>query len=136
MRLVAGRAAAANVALTVALPKQPPRLFADRRVMQQILSELRKDEIQERLSLAMISEAVLCLQEGIVSCARDGDIGAVFGLGFPPFTGGPFRYIDLVGAQTVVDRMKRLEDRFGVLYSPPRILADMAKKGGRFRAEK
>lgn len=95
-----------------------------------------RTEIQERLSLAMINEAVLCLQEGIISCARDGDIGAVFGLGFPPFTGGPFRYIDHVGAQTVVDRMKRLEDRFGVLYSQPRILVDMAKKGGKFRAEK
>jgi len=95
-----------------------------------------RTEIQERLSLAMINEAVLCLQEGIISCARDGDIGAVFGLGFPPFTGGPFRYIDLVGAQTVVDRMKRLEDRFGALYAQPQILVDMAKKGGRFRAEK
>jgi 3-hydroxyacyl-CoA dehydrogenase / enoyl-CoA hydratase / 3-hydroxybutyryl-CoA epimerase len=95
-----------------------------------------RTEIQERLSLAMIKEAVLCLQEGIISCARDGDIGAVFGLGFPPFTGGPFRYIDLVGAQTIVDKMKRLEDRFGVLYAQPEILVDMAKKGGKFRAEK
>jgi 3-hydroxyacyl-CoA dehydrogenase/enoyl-CoA hydratase/3-hydroxybutyryl-CoA epimerase len=95
-----------------------------------------RTEIQDRLSLGMIKEAVLCLQEGIISCARDGDIGAVFGLGFPPFTGGPFRYIDLVGAQAIVDRMKRLEDRFGALYTPPEILVELAKKGGKFRAEK
>jgi 3-hydroxyacyl-CoA dehydrogenase/enoyl-CoA hydratase/3-hydroxybutyryl-CoA epimerase len=95
-----------------------------------------RTEIQDRLSLAMIKEAVLCLQEGIISCARDGDIGAVFGLGFPPFTGGPFRYIDMVGASAVVDKMKRLEDRFGALYTPPEILTDLAAKGGKFRAEK
>ncbi len=93
-------------------------------------------EIQDRLSLAMIGEAVLCLQEGIISCARDGDIGAVFGLGFPPFTGGPFRYIDLVGAQTITDKMNRLEERFGVLYTPPDLLVDMAKKKKKFREEK
>jgi len=93
-------------------------------------------EIQDRLSLAMINEAVLCLQEGIIGNARDGDIGAVFGLGFPPFTGGPFRYMDLVGAKTIVDKMKRLEDRFGALYSPPELLKDMAKHGRKFRAEK
>jgi len=89
-------------------------------------------EIQDRLALAMINEAVYCLQEGIISCARDGDIGAVFGLGFPPFTGGPFRYIDTVGAHTVVSRMKRLEDRYGALYTPAPLLAEMALKKGRF----
>lgn len=106
----------------------------------EILGGTRKvfdvSEIQDRLSLAMIGEAVLCLQEGIISCARDGDIGAVFGLGFPPFTGGPFRYIDLVGAQTIADRMKKLEGRFGVLYTPPDLLVDMAKKKKKFREVK
>lgn len=90
-------------------------------------------EIQDRLALAMINEAVLCLQEGIISCARDGDIGAVFGLGFPPFTGGPFRYIDTVGAKNIIERMKRLEERCGALYTPAPLLVEMASKNKKFR---
>ncbi len=84
----------------------------------------------------MINEAVLCLQEGIISCARDGDIGAVFGLGFPPFTGGPFSYVDQVGAAAVVDKMKRLEDKRGALYTPASLLVEMASKSKKFREKK
>ena len=92
------------------------------------------EEIQDRLAFAMINEAALCLQEGILSCARDGDIGAVFGLGFPPFTGGPFRYVDTVGAKTIVDKMKRLEQSYGALYKPADILVKMAAKNKKFHA--
>ncbi len=102
----------------------------------EILGGMRKnmpaEEIQDRLAFAMINEAVLCLEEGILSCARDGDIGAVFGLGFPPFTGGPFRYIDTVGVKAVVEKMKRLEQGYGSLYKPAKILVDMAKKNRKF----
>lgn len=74
------------------------------------------EEIQERLSLMMINEAAYCLQEKIIQSPRDGDIGAVFGLGFPPFRGGPFRYMDSIGASSIVGRMNdyllKLGDRF------------------------
>lgn len=92
------------------------------------------EEIQDRLALAMINEAVLCLQEGILSCARDGDIGAVFGLGFPPFTGGPFRYVDAVGAKSIVEKMKRLSETIGPLYKPADLLISMASKNKKFHA--
>jgi 3-hydroxyacyl-CoA dehydrogenase/enoyl-CoA hydratase/3-hydroxybutyryl-CoA epimerase len=70
-----------------------------------------RSEIQERLSLAMINEAVLCLQEGVIASPRDGDVGAVFGIGFPPFLGGPFFYIDQQGVASVLARLQKLTEK-------------------------
>lgn len=90
------------------------------------------DEIQQRLSLAMINEAALCLQEGILRSPRDGDIGAIMGLGFPPFRGGPFRYIDSLGAKATVERLESLTARLGGRLAPAEILVEMAKAGRTF----
>ena len=91
-------------------------------------------EIQNRLSLAMINEAALCLQEGILQSPRDGDIGAVFGLGFPPFLGGPFRYIDSMGLSKILSLMEELEKRYGARFTPAPILRDRNAKNQRFYA--
>jgi 3-hydroxyacyl-CoA dehydrogenase/enoyl-CoA hydratase/3-hydroxybutyryl-CoA epimerase len=91
--------------------------------------------IQQRVSLMMINEALICLEEGIISCPRDGDIGAVFGLGFPPFHGGPFRYIDYVGAAKILQNMESLQKTCGKRFSPPRILVDAVKSGKNFHKE-
>jgi 3-hydroxyacyl-CoA dehydrogenase/enoyl-CoA hydratase/3-hydroxybutyryl-CoA epimerase len=91
-------------------------------------------EIQERLSLAMINEAARCLEEGILGSGRDGDIGAVFGLGFPPFRGGPFWYVDHIGADHVVERLDALAARHGERFEPADILRKHAASGERFRA--
>ncbi|MEP6766444.1 MAG: 3-hydroxyacyl-CoA dehydrogenase NAD-binding domain-containing protein, partial [Gemmatimonadaceae bacterium] len=64
--------------------------------------EIDKVTMQHRAVLPMLNEAVRCLEEGVISSPRDGDIGAVFGFGFPPFLGGPFRYLDTLGASVVV----------------------------------
>lgn len=93
---------------------------------------LPADEIQQRLSLAMINEAALCLQEGILRSPRDGDIGAIFGLGFPPHAGGPFRYLDRLGADEVVRRLERLQAKHGERFAPAQILKDHAKTGAGF----
>jgi 3-hydroxyacyl-CoA dehydrogenase/enoyl-CoA hydratase/3-hydroxybutyryl-CoA epimerase len=92
-----------------------------------IRRDITENEIVERCVLAMINEAVLCLQDGVLRSARDGDIGAVFGIGFPPFRGGPFRYIDSAGPARIVDRLKELNARFQPRFEPARLLLDMGR---------
>lgn len=91
------------------------------------------EELRDRLLLQMVNEAVLCLEEGILRSARDGDVGAIFGLGFPPYTGGPFTYIDTVGAAEVVRKMDRFSERFGVRFSASQLLREHAETGKKFR---
>ncbi|MDX3772916.1 fatty acid oxidation complex subunit alpha FadJ [Chromatiaceae bacterium AAb-1] len=88
--------------------------------------------IASRCTVQMLNEAVRCLDEGIIASARDGDIGAIFGIGFPPFLGGPFRYIDQLGADKVVSELRALESRFGSRFTPCQRLVDMAENGQRF----
>ena len=82
---------------------------------------------QLRMALMMVNEAVYCLQEDILKSPTDGDLGAILGLGFPPFTGGPFRYIDLKGAKWVTEKLNEFTDTFGPRFKPAELLADMAK---------
>jgi 3-hydroxyacyl-CoA dehydrogenase/enoyl-CoA hydratase/3-hydroxybutyryl-CoA epimerase len=95
---------------------------------------LPAEEIQMRCSLQFVNEALLCFGEGVLRSPRDGDVGAIFGLGFPPFRGGPFRYVDTIGAAEILNRIRGYEDRFGKRWTPAGILVDMAKNGDRFYA--
>lgn len=85
-------------------------------------------EIAERCLMMMLNEAARCLDEQVIRCARDGDIGAVFGIGFPPFLGGPFHYIDRLGAAEVVNRLTRLTQRYGDRFTPCDALIQAARK--------
>jgi 3-hydroxyacyl-CoA dehydrogenase/enoyl-CoA hydratase/3-hydroxybutyryl-CoA epimerase len=91
-----------------------------------------KAEIADRCVLAMLNEAARCLEEGILHSPRDGDIGAVFGVGFPPFRGGPFRYMDSAGVNRIVERLEDLNIRFPKRFEPARLLIDMAAAGRSF----
>lgn len=91
-------------------------------------------EMADRMLLGLVNEAALCLQEGILRDAYAGDLGAVMGIGFPPFEGGPFRYVDRLGAKAVVERMRQLETKFGKRFAPCQILVDLAAKNGKFYA--
>jgi 3-hydroxyacyl-CoA dehydrogenase / enoyl-CoA hydratase / 3-hydroxybutyryl-CoA epimerase len=93
---------------------------------------IENKEIAERCVLAMVNEAAHCLEQRILRSARDGDIGAVFGLGFPPFYGGPFRYIDGVGVDVILNRLDALEGRFPGRFTPAPLLVEMARARTRF----
>ncbi len=80
----------------------------------------------------MINEAAYCFGEGILRSARDGDVGAIFGLGFPPFRGGPFHYLDAVGAADVVRRLETYASLLGPRFTPAPVLVEMAKTRGSF----
>jgi 3-hydroxyacyl-CoA dehydrogenase/enoyl-CoA hydratase/3-hydroxybutyryl-CoA epimerase len=86
-------------------------------------------EVQQRCVLAMVNEAARCLEEGILRSERDGDVGAVFGIGFPPFRGGPFRYVKTVGANNIVRQLELYHNRFAPRFEPARALVEMAEKG-------
>jgi len=89
-------------------------------------------DVTERLTLAMLNEAARALEEGVVRSPRDGDIGAIFGIGYPPFRGGPFRTLDALGAASVVARLEHLAADLGERFAPAAILVEHARTGGRF----
>jgi len=96
--------------------------------------KMGKEEMQYRICLMMVNEAVRCLEEGIISSPRDGDVGAILGLGFPPFRGGPFRYVDSEGASSIVDIMEYLRKKHGPRFTLADLLLDMASKNKTFYA--
>ncbi|KAF6776080.1 hypothetical protein AHF37_04860 [Paragonimus kellicotti] len=90
------------------------------------------ENIQYRLFTRFVNEAVLCLQEGILMNGPiEGDVGAVFGLGFPPYLGGPFRYLDLYGASGLVNRMEEFRKIYGDQFTPCQLLLDHANDTGK-----
>jgi len=90
------------------------------------------EEIQRRTVLPMLNEAVRCLEDGIIRSPRDGDIGAVFGIGFPPFRGGPFQFLDALGAATVVAQLDALNARYPGRFEAAALLRAKAASGTRF----
>ncbi|CCW29645.1 fatty acid oxidation complex subunit alpha FadJ [Xenorhabdus nematophila] len=89
-------------------------------------------DIAQRCVMLMLNEAVRCLDENIIRSPRDGDIGAVFGIGFPPFLGGPFRYIDHLGSDKVVGILRHLESQYGERFTPCEGLIRMAEQKKKF----
>jgi 3-hydroxyacyl-CoA dehydrogenase/enoyl-CoA hydratase/3-hydroxybutyryl-CoA epimerase len=92
----------------------------------------RLAEIVQRLLDGMLNEAARAVGEGVVRTPRDGDIGAIFGFGFPPFRGGPLRYADDLGAARLVGELERLAERHGPRFAPCEVLQDQAKRGSKF----
>jgi 3-hydroxyacyl-CoA dehydrogenase/enoyl-CoA hydratase/3-hydroxybutyryl-CoA epimerase len=95
-------------------------------------NDMTAGEISERCVLQFVNEAAHCLGEGILRSPRDGDIGAVFGLGFPPFRGGPFHYMDAVGASEIVRRLEKHEQTHGARFHPAPLLVELGRSGKKF----
>ena len=86
------------------------------------------EQIATRCWLQMVNEAAHCFGEGVLRSARDGDIGAMFGLGFPPFRGGPFRFADNYGIYALVAELQRHQQLYGKRFAPAPVLVDMATR--------
>lgn len=86
------------------------------------------DVIVERCVLMMLNEAARCYAESVIRNARDGDIGAVFGIGFPPFLGGPFSYIHSMGIKVLVEKLQHYAQCCGERFAPADILLQMREE--------
>ena len=96
---------------------------------------LGEQHIQDRLALLFVNEAIRCLAEGVLRSATDGDLGAVLGLGFPPFRGGPFHYAETLGLTKLADTLGTLEKAHGRRYEPAALLVERARQGRTFFEE-
>jgi 3-hydroxyacyl-CoA dehydrogenase / enoyl-CoA hydratase / 3-hydroxybutyryl-CoA epimerase len=98
-------------------------------------SSFGQEAIQERLSLLFVNEAIRCLEQGVLQSATDGDLGAVLGLGFPAFSGGPLHYADSLGLDSLQSKLDQLAARYGQRYQPADLLVDHARAGRAFFEE-
>jgi 3-hydroxyacyl-CoA dehydrogenase/enoyl-CoA hydratase/3-hydroxybutyryl-CoA epimerase len=96
------------------------------------VSKYTDSTVVERCLLLMLNEAAMCLEEGVLRNPRDGDIGAVFGIGFPPFRGGPFRYMDELGMDHLVERLEHYASTYNKKYTPAAILIKMRDEKSTF----
>ena len=94
--------------------------------------KISDNEIIERCILILLNEAVWALEEGIIENINDGDIGAVFGIGFLPWSGGPFSYMNQIGISTIIDRMKHYQNIYGNKFEPRPMLVKLAEKDEKF----
>jgi 3-hydroxyacyl-CoA dehydrogenase/enoyl-CoA hydratase/3-hydroxybutyryl-CoA epimerase len=85
------------------------------------------DDITGRLIFAMLNEAASALEEDVVRSPRDGDLGAIYGAGFPPFRGGPLRYFDQLGLANALATLEGLSESYGDRFTAAPSLVQMAK---------
>jgi len=88
--------------------------------------------VQHRLLFAQVLEAVRALEAGVLTDIREGDVGAILGWGFAPWSGGPFSWLDMLGAPYAAERCDALSATFGARFATPALLREMADKGQSF----
>jgi 3-hydroxyacyl-CoA dehydrogenase/enoyl-CoA hydratase/3-hydroxybutyryl-CoA epimerase len=88
--------------------------------------------VQHRLLFAQVLEAVRALEDGVLTDIREGDVGAILGWGFAPWSGGPFSWLDIIGAPYAAERCDQLTEQFGDRFACPDLLREMGDKGQSF----
>ena len=89
-------------------------------------------QVQDRLMFVQVLEAVRALEEGVLMDIREGDVGAILGWGFAPWSGGPLSWLDMIGTPYAVERCEELAAEFGPRFEPPALLREMAEKNQTF----
>jgi len=111
--------------------------FADRYKVKDDQPDLI--DVQHRLLFSQVLEAVRALEEGVLEDIREGDVGAILGWGFAPWSGGPFSWLDMLGSEYAAARCDELTEAYGPRFACPPLLREMAEKGhsfyGRFGPE-
>ena len=88
------------------------------------------EELKERILYRQAIETARCLEEGVLTNVGDGNIGSIFGIGFPAWTGGALQYVNNIGSAKFVARADALAKKYGERFAPPKLLRDLAAKGG------
>ncbi len=99
---------------------------------QKKAEDFNYEELQQRILVTQALEAARCVAEHVVTDMREADIGAIFGFGFAPFTGGPISWIDGIGAAEFVKLSDMLAAKYGPRFEPPALLREMAKNNQTF----
>src|SRR5512140_1032749 len=94
-------------------------------------ASITDQDIIDRMMLPLIIECSRCLEDGIVNTPVEVDIAMVYGLGFPPFRGGPFRYADAIGLKALCEKAGKFAG-LGKLYVPTAQMRKLAESGGTF----
>lgn len=89
-------------------------------------------EVQHRMAMAQVLEAVRAFEDGVLMDIREGDVGAILGWGFMPWSGGPFSWLDILGAGQAVEIADGLTEKFGERFTTPKLLRELAEKGESF----
>ena len=92
------------------------------------------EDVRDRLLYAQAIETLRCLQEGVLTSARDANVGSILGWGFPAWTGGALQFVNHVGVRAFTERAQALAQRYGERFAPPALLREHAAANRPFDA--
>ncbi len=95
-------------------------------------NDISLEDVKMRMMMSQTLEAVRAFESGVLEDIREGDVGAILGWGFAPWSGGPFSWLDILGAEQAVKICDRLTETYGKRFETPALLRELAEKGESF----